>query len=589
MAAAHARAGAEPPLELAATPLSASSPVSFDGAAPGFSGGSRARDVDRADGALLDVWAAAASAAAGSPRRRVPPPTPQRPTHRRLPSALVTRPSRLRVRGRCAGEEVEGEEVAAAFGAKRQRVDAEMGFNRNPFLDAGLGVRRVQARSVSEAAGVLGAASAKAAGASLLSEERLSQAESLLSAESARWASSESEAGADEAAAAARSYYQTHPGFALADEAASGSGAWASRFRTDFVVEGEVGKGSFSTVFRCRHRLDGALYAVKRCDKRIRGAAHLRLVLQEVFALAALGCHPHVVRYFGSWVEDASLFIQLEFSEGGSLAQLFGSGRRRFAEAEVLHVLRDVASALAFVHARGVVHLDVKPDNILRCEGRWKLGDFGLARPIDTPPDSISEGDSRYLAREVLQCDTRDLTKGDVFSLGVTAYELASGQPVASRGAEWRRLRDGPLPRPSSMSAELHALLQRMLSADPAQRPTACDLLCHPLLAATWPCSAHDLSHSLQAANEELRRLRELLQTQTPHFSRGERLCTLAAAAGAIANAEVVVRGAGAQPQPTLLALPLPPPPSPPPPPPPPLVASEPAAPPSAPPSSPTL
>merc|ERR1719486_1645792 len=112
---------------------------------------------------------------------------------------------------------------------------------------------------------------------------------------------------------------------------------------------------------------------------------------------------------------------------------------------------------LSVLHTKNLVHLDVKPENVLvkqvlatpsrpgMSSKIHKIADLGLATAaIGSGCDEISEGDSRYLAREVLRGDFANLTKADVFSLGLLCYELATNpKELPCNGDEWHRLREG--------------------------------------------------------------------------------------------------------------------------------------------------
>ena len=144
---------------------------------------------------------------------------------------------------------------------------------------------------------------------------------------------------------------------------------------------------------RARNRVDDWTYAIKVKNGGPHGVS--RSSLNEMFALAALGSHPNVIRYYNAWIEDARLYLQCEYCAGGSVAQRVDGGGR-FDEPELRTLLRQMAEALSHIHAHKLVHLDVKPENIFIARGGpepvvidpcdrtpragslYKLGDLGL-------------------------------------------------------------------------------------------------------------------------------------------------------------------------------------------------------------------
>lgn len=110
-------------------------------------------------------------------------------------------------------------------------------------------------------------------------------------------------------------------------------------------------------------------------------------------------------------------------------------------EDEVKKIMRDVCLGLSELHNQGIVHLDIKPENILLSQnGKFKIGDLGMAR-LHTKiveDHDIPEGDCRYLAKELLNEDPNipipDLTKADVFALGMIIYELVQGVDLSKNG-----------------------------------------------------------------------------------------------------------------------------------------------------------
>jgi len=258
-----------------------------------------------------------------------------------------------------------------------------------------------------------------------------------------------------------------------------------SSYKDDFEEIEEIGSGTFGKVFKCRQRLDGWLYAVKSSRRKIRNQAEKQNVLREVYALAAMTDNPYVVRYFSAWIEDDILYIQTELCEGGSIMSLWRNGMFVFDTERMREFIYQVASGLAIYHEKGLAHLDIKPENIyMTSHGAYKIGDLGLTALADQTllqgkyRIDLSEGDSRYIAPELLEENYEHLTKADIYSLGMSAYELcrASQQPLPSGGEEWHQIRRGYL-EPMTVDSELVSLIREMLCPDPCLRPCARDVI----------------------------------------------------------------------------------------------------------------
>ena len=214
-------------------------------------------------------------------------------------------------------------------------------------------------------------------------------------------------------------------------------------FRQAFDVQANIGSGSFGDVFRARCKEDGKMYAVKRSRVPFRGTTDRREKLEEVRKMESLPHHPNCVRFFRAWEERQYLYIQLELC-ATSLSQV-AEAEHELPEATIWNYMVDLLLAIQHLHDNDLIHLDVKPDNILlSMDGVCKLGDFGLVVNVKENLGDAIEGDSKYLAPEVLS--GRFSKAADIFSLGVTLLELACDLDLPANGQLWHQLRSGSLP-----------------------------------------------------------------------------------------------------------------------------------------------
>ncbi|PSS14665.1 Wee1-like protein kinase [Actinidia chinensis var. chinensis] len=250
-----------------------------------------------------------------------------------------------------------------------------------------------------------------------------------------------------------------------------------SRYRTDFHEIEQIGNGNFSRVFKVLKRIDGCFYAVKQSTRLLHQDTERRKALMEVQALAALGSHENIVGYYSSWFENEKLFIQMELCDHSlSISRAYKSS----LDGEMLEIMHQIAKALQFIHARGVAHLDVKPDNIYVKNGVYKLGDFGCATLTDRSLP-IEEGDARYMPQEILNDKYDHLDKVDIFSLGAAIYELIRGSALPDSGPVSMNLREGKLPLLPGHSVQFQNLLKAMMEPDPVRRPSAKELVENPI------------------------------------------------------------------------------------------------------------
>jgi serine/threonine protein kinase len=246
-----------------------------------------------------------------------------------------------------------------------------------------------------------------------------------------------------------------------------------------FLIERRIGSGGFGVVYEA---WDGRLerpVAVKAIESR--GAELGRRVLREAQAAARLN-HPGIVTLYEMGEEDGNALLVTELVDGSTLARLAREGE--LSDREIAEVGADLCEALDHAHSRGVVHRDIKPQNVQVTEGaegdqRAKLMDFGIARLADgaslTAPGDVV-GTLAYMSPE--QAEGRPAgPEADVYSLALTLYECWSGEnphrrssPAATARAIGARARPLRRLRPD-LPRELTDTVDACLDPRPTHRP----------------------------------------------------------------------------------------------------------------------
>jgi tetratricopeptide (TPR) repeat protein len=254
----------------------------------------------------------------------------------------------------------------------------------------------------------------------------------------------------------------------------------AGRFRLDY----EAGSGGMGTVYRAVDLVSGTTAAVKILNGR--ELRDRRRFEQEAAILAELS-HPAIVRYLAHGIsETGDPFLAMEWLEGEDLAALIA--RQTLSTADALFVIRRAAEALGYAHGRGIIHRDVKPENLFLPMGdisRVKVLDFGIAR-LTQGGRSLTRtgavvGTPGYLAPELVRGDRNLNARVDVFSLGCVLFQCLTGRPVfeaeeSSALLAKILLQDAPRVRElvPRVPPALDELVARMLAKEPEDR--LCDM-----------------------------------------------------------------------------------------------------------------
>ena len=297
----------------------------------------------------------------------------------------------------------------------------------------------------------------------------------------------------------------------------------------DFEIVRMLGKGSMATVYLAKEKALGRLVAVKvLLPGKARDETARRRFEREAKAAASLS-HPHVVQVFRfGRLPDETPYLVMRFVKGRTMEERLKAEGRLPSEL-ACQVLRDVTSALAAAHARGIVHRDVRPANVLwdSESNSAHLTDFGIAALLATGGEEVTRltktgqmvGDPRYLSPEQLL--DKDLTElADMYAVGVLGYELftGGGPYEAKTNTQWITAHLTAEPgdlrqmRPD-VDPAVADLLKRCLNREPNHRPSAEDAA--RVLGGETPAGATALtSGSVEAAAD----LQQLIKRRVPQI-----------------------------------------------------------------------
>jgi serine/threonine-protein kinase len=242
-----------------------------------------------------------------------------------------------------------------------------------------------------------------------------------------------------------------------------------------YEIERELARGGMATVYVARDVKHGRSVAVKVVRPEIAAALGADGFLREIQVTAQLA-HPNILPLLDSGSIDGMPFYVMPFVLGESLRARLGR-EVRLETAEAMRLVREVADALQYAHRRGIVHCDIKPENVLLVEGHAIVADFGVARALATQSGdergathpAIVLGSRAYMSPEQLDGGEID-ARSDVYSLGCVLYELLAGEPAKADGKRTRRQLRARRP---DVSDRVLMAIERALVPSPRDRFTS--------------------------------------------------------------------------------------------------------------------
>jgi hypothetical protein len=259
----------------------------------------------------------------------------------------------------------------------------------------------------------------------------------------------------------------------------------AQRAFNNFELVETVGIGGMGTVYKARDTLLDRFVALKLLRKDLGDEIDYATRLQQEARVAASVNHPNVIQVFSSGKDHGQFYLVMELVDHGSLDDLIEQ-RKSLPEQQILEAGIQVAKGLRAAHAKGLIHRDVKPANILFAdEHTAKIGDFGLAGVAAETSESRGEiwGTPYYVAPERLNNQPEDF-RSDIYSLGATLFHAVAGRaPIegdTNSATALRDLKNTPLDLREVaplVSAETASVLQQMIAPDPEDRFSSYDQL----------------------------------------------------------------------------------------------------------------
>ncbi|KAK7066363.1 hypothetical protein SK128_028439 [Halocaridina rubra] len=287
-----------------------------------------------------------------------------------------------------------------------------------------------------------------------------------------------------------------------------------------FDIICKLGEGSYGSVYKALHKESGQVLAIKQVPID----TDLQEIIKEISIMQQCDSQ-HVVKYYGSYFKDSDLWIVMEYCGAGSVSDIMRLRKKTLTEEEIATVVYDTLRGLEYLHLRRKIHRDIKAGNILlNTQGHAKLADFGVAGQLS---DTMAKrntviGTPFWMAPEVIQEIGYDCV-ADIWSLGITALEMAEGKPPYGDIHPMRAIFMIPTKPPPSFrepdqwQPEFIDFVSRCLVKNPEERATASELLQHQFIRGAQPSSI--LRNMLEEAMEIRENQNSNRQNQIKHIT----------------------------------------------------------------------
>jgi serine/threonine-protein kinase len=253
-----------------------------------------------------------------------------------------------------------------------------------------------------------------------------------------------------------------------------------------YVIDELIGEGGFAWVFAAHRSENNSLAALKVLKPRYAGDKEFEARFRNEYTLASELLHPNVVQILDVGKASNLTYFSMDLYPG-SVAFLIEK-EIRIAEEKLIEIATHVTAGLAFAHERGIVHRDIKPDNILiKADGTAVISDFGIAKAVSgyvtATGVNMTIGTPQYISPEQAQGRKLD-GRSDLYSLGVTLYKAATGE-TPFRSTDWFELARmhveepprGPRKKRPDLSERFERIVLRCLAKHPDDRYASSEVL----------------------------------------------------------------------------------------------------------------
>jgi serine/threonine protein kinase len=259
-----------------------------------------------------------------------------------------------------------------------------------------------------------------------------------------------------------------------------------------YMLGDEIGRGGFSVVVEATSKKDGEKYAVKIIEKSMI-QDDIKLLRREIEIMKKVS-HPNILKLHEIYETDEKVYIVMELVQGSELFDRIVD-KGYYSEKNAINIVKQILSAVAYLHSKGIAHRDLKPENLL-CSGTGdneivKIADFGLSKIFNDNEELMTScGTPGYVAPEVLMCESYDKSV-DMWGIGIITYILLAGYPpfyAENDTALFEKIMNAEYDFDDECWEDVSDLakdfIRHLLVKDPKERYTAEEALKHPWLSS---------------------------------------------------------------------------------------------------------